>query len=45
MPNVSMAAAMVLAVYMPPQAPWPGQACAITSFISGSVICPEKNWP
>ena len=45
MPMVSMAAAMVLAVYMPPQAPAPGQACTTTSSSCSSVICLARNCP
>jgi hypothetical protein len=38
MPSASMADAMVLAVYMPPQAPGPGQELRTRSKRSASVI-------
>jgi hypothetical protein len=42
---VSIAAAMVLAVYMPPHAPGPGQALSTTSFISASLMLPCRYAP
>ena len=44
-PKASMAEAMVLAVYMPPQAPAPGHALWITSLNSDSSIVPATFWP
>ena len=40
-----MAEAMVLAVYMPPHAPAPGQAFCITSLYSASAILPDTFSP
>ena len=40
-----MAEAMVLAVYMPPQAPAPGQAWRTMSLRSASSMLPEINSP
>ena len=37
MPSASMAEAIVLAVYMPPQAPAPGQLCCTISLRSSSL--------
>ena len=45
MPIASIADAIVLAVYMPPHAPAPGQACATTSARSSSLNRPAKNSP
>lgn len=45
MPMASMAVAMVFAVYMPPQAPSPGQALATMSARSASVMRPDRNSP
>ena len=45
MPITSMAVAIVFAVYMPPQAPPPGQACRIISKRCSSFISPAINWP
>ena len=45
MPSASIAAAIVLAVYMPPQAPAPGQAWRTMSLRSSSVIRPAMNSP
>src|SRR5690625_3540584 len=44
-PSVSMAEAMVLAVYIPPQAPAPGQACRSTWSISPFPISFERYFP
>ena len=44
-PMASMADAMVLAVYMPPQAPGPGQAVHSMPCLSSSVIVPAENFP
>ena len=41
MPIASMHDAMVLAVYMPPQLPWPGQAWRTMSLRSSSLILPS----
>ena len=41
----SMALAMVLAVYMPPQAPAPGQACSTISWRSASLSDSVRNSP
>ena len=40
-----MAVLIVLAVYMPPQAPAPGQALATIARRSSSVITPARLWP
>ena len=45
MPIASIAEAIVLAVYMPPQAPAPGQAWRTTSRRSASVILPAMSAP
>ena len=46
MPSASIAEAIVLAVYMPPQAPAPGQACADDlAARSSSVILPARYSP
>ena len=45
MPMAAIAVAMVLAVYMPPQAPSPGQAVATMSARSASVMRPDRNSP
>src|SRR5690606_6787295 len=45
MPSASMADAMVLAVYMPPQEPGPGMAVSSTSFTSLSVMVPRAWAP
>ncbi len=45
MPRVSIADAMVLAVYIPPHAPPPGQALRIMSWRSFSSIWPVMYWP
>ena len=45
MPNASIADAIVLAVYMPPQAPAPGHERRTISRRSSSEICPDKYWP
>ena len=42
-PGTSMKEAMVLAVYMPPQAPLPGQDLATISLRSSSVMVPSMN--
>ena len=44
-PKTSMAEAMVLAVYIPPQAPAPGHAFCITSLNSASPIFPDTFSP
>mmetsp|Transcript_11041 Transcript_11041/g.20034 ORF Transcript_11041/g.20034 Transcript_11041/m.20034 type:complete len:390 (+) Transcript_11041:309-1478(+) len=44
-PNASTAVAIVLAVYMPPQAPAPGQACRTTSRRSSSSMVPAMYLP
>ena len=44
-PKASMAEAMVLAVYIPPQAPAPGQALRTTSLYSFSSIVPATFSP
>ena len=44
-PSASIAEAIVLAVYMPPQEPAPGKACCSTSASSASVILPAACWP
>ena len=44
-PKASMAEAMVLAVYMPPQEPGPGIAVRSTSLNCSSVIAPAAFWP
>ena len=36
---------IVLAVYIPPQAPWPGQLLERMSFRSASLIRPARLWP
>jgi len=43
--NTSRAELMVLAVYIPPQAPAPGQACRTTSNLSSSLIFPTVYAP
>src|SRR6185436_19245303 len=45
MPSASMAEAMVLAVYMPPHAPAPGQACWIIALKSASLKLPAIFFP
>ena len=45
MPMASMAAAMVLAVYIPPQAPAPGQELRTMARRSSSPMLPERNSP
>ena len=45
MPIASIAVAMVFAVYMPPQAPAPGQALRTISARSSSPMVPARNWP
>mmetsp|Transcript_38058 Transcript_38058/g.113089 ORF Transcript_38058/g.113089 Transcript_38058/m.113089 type:complete len:235 (+) Transcript_38058:850-1554(+) len=45
MPSVSIADAMVLAVYIPPHAPGPGQACRTTSSRVSSSIFSVTNSP
>ena len=45
MPMASIAEAMVLAVYIPPQAPAPGQAAHSIPCRSSSVISPVLNFP
>ena len=45
MPIASMAVAMVFAVYMPPQAPGPGQALRTISVRSASSMLPARYWP
>ena len=45
MPSASDAVDIVLAVYMPPHAPAPGQACRTTAFIDASVRLPCTNSP
>ena len=45
MPKASKAELIVLAVYMPPHEPLPGQACCSTPFKSSSLILPEVNSP
>ena len=44
-PSASMADAIVLAVYMPPQEPAPGQACRSRSANSPSDSFPAACWP
>jgi hypothetical protein len=44
-PRVSMATAIVFAVYMPPQAPGPGHARATMSCRSSSVMWPARASP
>jgi len=44
-PMASIAVAMVLAVYIPPQAPGPGQACRMISKRVGSSISLVMYWP
>ena len=44
-PNASMADAIVLAVYIPPQAPAPGHACCIIPLKSASVNSPAIFCP
>jgi hypothetical protein len=45
MPSASIAEAIVLAVYMPPQAPAPGQLWRTMSLRSSSVMLPARNSP
>lgn len=45
MPRASMAEAIVFAVYMPPHAPWPGQAWRTISARWSSVILPVMHSP
>ena len=45
MPSASLAQAIVLAVYIPPQEPAPGQAAHSSSFCSDSVICSASTAP
>ena len=45
MPRASAALAMVLAVYMPPQAPSPGQIACSTSVTCSRVIRPARQAP
>lgn len=44
-PRASMAQAMVLAVYIPPQAPWPGHELRTICCRSSSVMAPATYWP
>ena len=44
-PSASIAEAMVLAVYMPPHDPAPGQACCSRSASSASEMRPAACWP
>jgi len=44
-PRASPTTAMVLAVYMPPQEPMPGQATRSTSSSSSSVAVPSATRP
>ncbi len=44
-PMHSMNEDMVLAVYIPPQAPWPGQDLPMISLRSSSEIDPASFWP
>ena len=45
MPSASMALAMVFAVYMPPQAPAPGQDSATISWRVASSMVPANSSP
>ena len=45
MPSASAAAAIVLAVYMPPQAPSPGQAAFSIAVSSSRVMSPRAHAP
>lgn len=45
MPIVSIADAIVFAVYIPPQAPAPGHELRRTFFLSSSLIDPLTNSP
>ena len=45
MPIASIAEAIVLAVYIPPQAPAPGQAFRTMSKRSDSSMVPARYWP
>ena len=45
MPRASATLAMVLAVYMPPQAPSPGQIAFSMRVTSSSVILPARHAP
>ncbi len=45
MPSASIADAIVLAVYIPPHAPGPGQADCTTERRESSSIWPETNSP
>ena len=45
MPSASAALAMVLAVYMPPQAPWPGQVAFSIASSSSCVMSPRASAP
>ena len=45
MPSASIAEDMVLAVYMPPQEPAPGQEWHSTFFSRASSILPAACWP
>ena len=45
MPSASATLAMVLAVYMPPQAPSPGQIAFSMRVTSASVILPARQAP
>ena len=45
MPRASIALAMVLAVYIPPQEPGPGMAVAVTPSSSASSILPALCFP
>jgi hypothetical protein len=44
-PSTSRAELIVFAVYMPPQAPWPGHACKTTSRLSSSLILSTAKAP
>ena len=44
-PNASIADAIVFAVYIPPQAPAPGQACCTIPLKSASSNCPAIFCP
>jgi hypothetical protein len=45
MPSASATLAMVFAVYMPPQEPWPGQAAFSMAVSSSRVIRPAAHAP
>jgi len=45
MPSASIATAIVFAVYIPPQAPAPGQALRTISRRVSSSIAPDRNFP